>query len=204
MLGDGRDDLLQSHRREVSVLFADLRGFTAFADTQPPDTVMRVLRDFHAAMGELIFRFDGTLERFTGDGMMVFFNDPDPTPEHALHAVRLGLAMCQAVAGLQAAWTTHQGPTGVGIGIAKGEATLGAIGFESRLDYAAIGTVTNLAARLCSEARAGEVLVSNEVWSDVCDGGGAGVEGAQHATHDELTLKGFAHPVRCHRIAALR
>ncbi len=195
LLGDGRDDLLQSRRREVSVLFADLRGFTAFADTEPADTVMGVLREFHTAMGELIFRFDGTLERFTGDGMMVFFNDPDPTPEHALHAVKLGLAMCDAAAGLEPCWAARHGPRGVGIGIAKGIATVGAIGFESRLDYAAIGTVTNLATRLCAEAQAGEVLVSREIWADV--------EGRGYAAQaNDLVLKGFAQPVRCYRMGS--
>ncbi len=193
LLGDGRDALLLSHRGEVSVLFADLRGFTAFAEAQTADTVMTVLREFHAAMGELIFRFDGTLERFTGDGMMVFFNDPDPTPEHALQAVNLGLAMCEAVRALQSAWAGQNGPTGVGIGIAKGVATLGAIGFDSRLDYAAIGSVTNLAARLCGEARAGEVLVSAEVWADLQGRGFAG-------DAEVMALKGFAQAVRCHRV----
>jgi class 3 adenylate cyclase len=194
LLDDSRGDPLQSHRREVSVLFADLRGFTAFAEAQPAETVMAVLREFHAAMGALIFRFDGTLERFTGDGMMVFFNDPDPTPDHALHAVKLGLAMCEALSRLVSTWDMPHRPTGLGLGIAKGVATLGAIGFEGRLDYAAIGSVTNLAMRLCAEAQAGEVLVSQEVWADIgCLGLGA-------QAHD-LVLKGFAQPVRCHRIA---
>jgi adenylate cyclase len=196
LLGDGRDALLQSHRGEVSVLFADLRGFTAFAEAQPADTVMTMLREFHAAMGALIFRFDGTLERFTGDGMMVFFNDPDPTPEHALQAVQLGLAMCDAVAALQTRWAEQHGPSGVGIGIAKGVATLGAIGFDSRLDYAAIGSVTNLAARLCGEARAGEVLVSAEVWADLQGRGFSG-------DTDVVVLKGFTQPVHCHRLRRL-
>ena len=197
LLGDGRDDLLQSHRREVSVLFADLRGFTAFAEVSPAETVMAMLREFHTTMGELIFRFGGTLERFTGDGMMVFFNDPDPTPDHALRAVQLGLAMCDAAETRKLAWAAQQGPQGVGIGVAKGVATVGAIGFEGRLDYAAIGSVTNLAARLCGEARAGEVVVSHEVWVDVVPHGLTG-------THDELVLKGFLQPVLCRRFTSLK
>jgi class 3 adenylate cyclase len=195
LLGDSRHDPLLSHRGEVSVLFADLRGFTAFAEAQPADTVMTVLREFHTVMGELIFRFDGTLERFTGDGMMVFFNDPDPTPDHAVQAVRLGLAMCEAATRLESVWNMPHRPEGLGLGIAKGIATLGAIGFEGRLDYAAIGSVTNLAMRLCTEAQAGEVLVSQEVWADVA---GLGLT----ARTEDLVLKGFARPVRCHRIAA--
>ena len=197
LLGDGRDDLLQSHRREVSVLFADLRGFTAFAEVSPAETVMAMLREFHTTMGELIFRFGGTLERFTGDGMMVFFNDPDPTPDHALRAVQLGLAMCDAAETHKLAWAAQQGPQGVGIGVAKGLATVGAIGFEGRLDYAAIGSVTNLAARLCGEARAGEVVVSHEVWVDVVLHGLKG-------TRDELVLKGFVQPVLCRRLTSLK
>lgn len=193
LLGDGRDDLLASHRREVSVLFADLRGFTAFAEAHDADTVMQVLREFHAVMGELIFRYDGTLERFTGDGMMVFFNDPDPVDQHARQAVRLGLAMAKACASLCLRWSS--GPLGLAVGIGKGIATVGAIGFESRLDYAAIGRVTNLAARLCSEAHAGDVLIAADIWPDLAG------EGLQ-ARAEALVLKGFAQPVACRRLRA--
>jgi class 3 adenylate cyclase/CheY-like chemotaxis protein len=194
LLGDGREDPLASHRREVSVLFADLRGFTAFAEAHDADTVMQVLREFHAAMGELIFRFEGTLERFTGDGMMVFFNDPDPVDDHARQAVRLGLAMVTASAALCARWS---GGLGLAVGIGKGIATLGAIGFESRLDYAAIGRVTNLAARLCSEAQAGEVLIAGDIWPDLADEG-------LSAPAESLALKGFAQPIVCRRLRAVR
>ena len=193
LLEDGRDDLLQGRRREVSVLFADLRGFTAFAESHDADRVMTMLRAFHAEMGALIHRFDGTLERFTGDGMMVFFNDPDPVPAHALHAVRLGVAMCAATAALRAGWAVRGGPTGVGIGISKGIATVGAIGFENRIDYAAIGSVTNLAARLCAQARAGEVVVCPAVWADVA---GEGFK----ADAEVLALEGFAQPISCRRL----
>jgi class 3 adenylate cyclase len=195
LLGDGREALMQSHRKEITVLFADLRDFTPFAESQDADAVMSLVREFHAAMGELIFRFDGTLERFTGDGMMVFFNDPDPLPDHSLRAVQLGLAMCQAVDDLLPAWRARGGPTGVSVGVSRGVATLGAIGFPARLDYAAIGTVTNLAARLCEKAHAGEVVVSDDVWRQIERRGLA-------AREDELSLKGFVHPVRCHRLQA--
>jgi class 3 adenylate cyclase len=193
LLGDAREDALHSHRREISVLFADLRGFTAFAEASHADDVMSVLREFHETMGRLIHEHEGTLERFTGDGMMVFFNDPDVIDNHTWRAVELGLAMCRQAALLQVAWNSHGGPAGVGIGIAKGVATLGAIGFESRLDYAAIGSVTNLASRLCAEADAGQLLVSTQVWADICERGLAAVP-------QTCVLKGFAQPVRCFRI----
>lgn len=194
LVDDRRDPMLQSARREVSVLFVDLRGFTAFAESAEADVVMALLREFHAAMGELIFCFEGTLERFTGDGMMVFFNDPDPVPDHALQAVRLGMAMSEAAGRLGPAWQVAGGPSGLAVGIAKGLATVGPIGFEGRLDYAAIGTVTNLASRLCSLAGAGEIIVSDEIWRDVREKGFS-------AERQDVPLKGFARPVRCHRLA---
>jgi class 3 adenylate cyclase len=193
LVGDRREPLLQSARREVSVLFVDLRGFTAFAESAEADVVMALLREFHAAMGELIFRFEGTLERFTGDGMMVFFNDPDPVPEHALQAVKLGLAMSEAAQRLAPSWLAAGGPSGLAVGMAKGMATVGPIGFDGRLDYAAIGSVTNLAARLCSLAEAGEIIVSDEIWHDAQAHGFT-------AQPREVVLKGFSRPVRCHRL----
>lgn len=197
LLADGGIDPLQSHRRDVTVLFADLRGFTAFAESADAQAVMEVLREFHAAMGALIHRHEGTLERFTGDGMMVFFNDPDPLPDHALRALALAFDMRAEAARLQQAWQARGVSLGFGIGIALGMATLGAIGFESRVDYAAIGSVTNLAARLCSEAQSGEILVSDAVWQAT----------SAHASADAvllLSLKGFAQPVRAHAMAGLR
>ena len=194
LLSDSRDDALRSHRREISVLFVDLRGFTAFAEANDAEVVMTVLRRFHAAMGLLIQQFEGTLERFTGDGMMVFFNDPDPIADHASRAVALGRAMCRAAEELRREWAFEVGPAGVGIGVAKGVATLGAIGFESRVDYAAIGTVTNLAARLCAEATTGELVLSEEIWHAVRGEGLAAVEQA-------CAIKGFAQPVRCYRVS---
>ena len=195
LIDAGNQAMLDSHRTEVSVLFIDLRGFTAFSEAQPADVVMAVLGEFHAAMGDLVHRFDGTLERFTGDGMMVFFNDPDPVPDHALQAVRLGLAMREAVGRLRAGWRQRGGPGGVGIGIATGQATVGPIGFKDRLDYAAIGMVTNLAARLCAEARSGEIVLSTEVLACIQPLGLA-------AREERLVLKGFSAEVVAHRVAA--
>ncbi len=158
LTGDAEDPL-KSHRREITVVFVDLRGWTAFAETAEPEEVMSVLREYHAAMGQLIVEHEGTLERFTGDGMMIFFNDPVPVPNPAERAVRMALAMRERVAGLCARWDRMGYNLDAGVGIAQGYATIGAIGFEGRMDYGAIGNVTNLAARLCGEARAGQILV---------------------------------------------
>ena len=199
LVAEAGDTAWLSHRAEVTVLFADLRGFSAFAEHASVDQVMATLAEFHAAMGRLIFEFDGTLERFTGDGMMVFFNDPDPVPDHSAHAVRLALAMQAEAARLAPGWRRGAGTAGgvglagLAIGLARGPATLGAVGFEARLDYAAIGPVTNLAARLCAEAAAGEVWVSQPVHSQI--------EGrfAQQPL-PPLLLKGFAQPVSAWRV----
>ena len=163
ILSGGAEDPLKSHRREITVMFCDLRGFTAFAEISEPEEVMGVLREYHAATGELILEYEGTLERFTGDGMMIFFNDPVPMPDACERAVRMALAMRDRIAAMAAAWAARGYELSHGIGIAQGYATLGAIGFEGRWDYGAIGTVTNLAARLCAEAAADEVLVSQRV-----------------------------------------
>ena len=163
IVAGGADDPLKTHRREITVVFLDLRGFTAFAETAEPEEVMGVLREYHAAMGRLILEHEGTLERFTGDGMMIFFNDPVPVPDPAERAVRMALAMRDGVARADGAGGSAATTSAFGVGIAQGYATLGAIGFEGRLDYGAIGTVTNLAARLCGEARGGETLVSQRL-----------------------------------------
>jgi adenylate cyclase len=155
--------------------------------------VMTTLAEFHATMGRLVFDADGTLERFTGDGMMVFFNDPDPQPDHSALAVRLALAMQAEAARLAEGWRLHHGPAGLAIGIARGLATLGAVGFEARLDYAAIGPVTNLAARLCAEAGAGEVWVSESVQRELAGR-------ADEQALAPLVLKGFAQPVPAWRV----
>ena len=140
------------------MVFTDLRGFTAFAGSAEPEEVMAVLREYHQAMGELIFQYEGTLERFAGDGLMVFFNDPIPCDDHAARAVRMAVAMRDAVVTLARGWRKRGYQLGFGVGIAQGYATLGKVGFEGRFDYAAIGTVTNLASRLCGEAQPDQIL----------------------------------------------
>jgi class 3 adenylate cyclase len=188
IVSGGAEDPLKSHRREVTVVFLDLRGFTAFAETAEPEEVMGVLREYHAAMGELIIEHEGTLERFTGDGMMIFFNDPVPVPNPAERAIRMALAMRERVADLTAKWRKLGYELDFGVGIAQGYATIGAIGFEGRWDYGAIGTVTNLAARLCGEAKPGQILVSRRLIATLDDLVTAEPIG-------ELTLKGFGRPV---------
>jgi class 3 adenylate cyclase len=194
--GDAEDPL-RSHRREVTVVFLDLRGFTAFAETAEPEEVMTVLREYHGQMGQLILAHEGTLERFTGDGMMVFFNDPVPVPNPAERAVRMALAMRDALKRLRERWHKRGVDLDLGVGIAQGYATIGAIGFEGRLDYGAIGTVTNLASRLCGEAKPGQVLASQRVLATVDDLVIAAPVG-------ELALKGFSKPVPAFEIAALK
>jgi len=191
--------LLRSHRREVTVLFADLRGFTAFAEGTNADVVMGTLREFHSVMGELIFRHGGTLERFTGDGMMVFFNDPDPVDDHAARAVALACAMRDSAGALARTWPKVAGDNGLGLGLglSVGPATIGAIGFEARIDYAAIGSVTNRAARLCAEAAAGEVLVCEALWQRL---GPRLVGEAAGPFH----LKGFARPTAASSVKGFR
>jgi adenylate cyclase len=188
IVAGGADDPLKSHRREITVVFLDLRGFTAFTETADPEEVMGVLHEYHATMGQLITKHEGTLERFTGDGIMVFFNDPAPMPDAAARAVRMALRMQHEVARLAEGWQRRGYMLRMGIGIAMGFATIGAIGFEGRIDYGAIGTVTNLAARLCAEAGGGEVLVSQRVVAAL----GPGFETKPRG---EIQLKGFQRPV---------
>ncbi len=185
---DGSDKLLDSHRREVTVVFCDLRGFTAFTESSEPEEAMNVLREYHAALGELIFRFEGTLDRYAGDGVMILFNAPLPFPDHVQRAVRMATEMRDAIGALTRKWRKRGHDLGFGVGIAVGYATLGQIGFEQRLEYAAIGSVTNLASRLCDEAKAGQIIVSQRAYGMV----EAFVEAKQIAP---LPLKGFAHPV---------
>ena len=196
VLDSGDESFLQSHRREITVVFCDLRGFTAFAETVEPEDVMLVLGEYHAAVGELVHGFAGTIERFTGDGLMVFFNDPVPCPDPSDRAVRLAVAMRDAVAGLATGWSRRGHDLGFGVGIAQGHATLGRIGFEGRFDYAAIGSVTNLAARLCAEAAAGQILVSPRVYAVTEEIVVADCVG-------ELALRGFSRPVRAYNVIAL-
>jgi adenylate cyclase len=197
IVAGGAEDPLKSHRREVTVVFLDLRGFTAFAETAEPEEVMGVLREYHAEMGRLILEHEGTLERFAGDGMMVFFNDPTPVPNPAERAVRMALAMREQVAGLSVKWRKRGFDLDFGVGIAQGYATIGAIGFEGRLDYGAIGTVTNLAARLCGEARPGQILVAQRVL-------GALEELMEGEPVGELALKGFLKPVPAYNVVRLK
>jgi class 3 adenylate cyclase len=189
VINSGDDSILGSHRREIVVVFCDLRGFTAFAESSEPEEVMAVLAEYHAALGELIFRYQGTLERFTGDGLMVFFNDPIPLDKPARRAVEMALAMRDRVRTLAEGWSRIGHDLGFGVGIAQGYATLGRIGYEGRFDYAAIGSVTNLAARLCAEAGAEQVLVSQRVFSAVEDVAAGELVGA-------LQLRGFSRPIR--------
>ena len=189
VINSGDDSILGSHRREIVVVFCDLRGFTAFAESSEPEEVMGVLGEYHAALGELIFRYEGTLERFTGDGLMVFFNDPIPLDKPAQRAVEMALAMRDRVRTLAEGWSRLGHDLGFGVGIAQGFATLGRIGYEGRFDYAAIGSVTNLAARLCAEAGAGQVLVSQRVFNAVDDVAVGEPVGT-------LELRGFSRPIR--------
>ncbi len=191
------DDPLKSHRREITVVFLDLRGFTSFAETSEPEEVMGVLREYHTEMGRLILEHEGTLERFTGDGMMIFFNDPVPVSDAPERAVRMAVAMRQRVDELLVRWKKRGYDLDFGVGIAQGYATIGAIGFEGRLDYGAIGTVTNLAARLCGEAKAGQILISQRVYGAIEDS----VEVEQLGG---LTLKGFSKPVPAFNVVRLR
>jgi len=196
IVAGGADDPLKTHRRDVTVCFLDLRGFTAFAESAEPEEVMGVLREYHAEMGRLILEHEGTLERFTGDGMMIFFNDPIPVPNPGERAARMALAMRERVAVLIAKWRKLGYDLDLSIGIAQGYATIGAIGFEGRWDYGAIGSVTNLAARLCAEAKPGQILVSKRVLA--MTEALLKVESA-----GELSLKGFHRPIPAYNVLGL-
>jgi len=193
VLSSGDDSFLKSHRREITVVFCDLRGFTSFAETVEPEDVMAVLSEYHAALGDMVYRFDGTLERFIGDGLMVIFNDPLPCADAPERAVRMALAMRGRVAELAAGWSRNGYDLDFGVGIAQGHATLGRIGFEGRADYTAIGSVTNLAARLCAEAHGQQILVSQRVFAAIEDIVVADSVG-------ELELRGFARPARAYNV----
>jgi adenylate cyclase len=192
VLSTGGSELLASHRREVAVVFCDLRGFTAFSEGVSPDEVIAVLGDFHATLGRTIFEFGATVERFAGDAIMAFLNDPVPCPDPALQAVRMAIAMQERVAPLTRTWRDRGYDLDLGIGVAFGPATLGTVGFEDRVDYAVIGPVTNLAARLCAVARGGEVLLSEPVRDALDD------QLSVHAI-GSLRLKGFRDPVPVYR-----
>lgn len=197
ILSGATDDPLKSHRREITVVFLDLRGFTIFTEATDAEEVMGVLREYHTQMGRLIMAHHGTLERFAGDGIMIFFNDPVVLANPAEHAVRMAVEMQQRFARLAARWRARGYELHLGIGIAQGVATLGAIGFEGRHDYGAIGTVTNMAARLCAEARAGQILVSRPMLQHI-------EQLVVFEPIEALVLKGFSEPVHAVNVRSLR
>lgn len=197
ILTGGADNPLETHRREVTVVFLDLRNFTSFAETSEPEEVMRVLREYHGEMGKLVYEHEGTLERFTGDGMMIFFNDPVVVSDHAERALCMAIAMRERVNEMSHVWRNHGYDLSLGIGIAQGFATIGAIGFEGRLDYGAVGTVINLAARLCSEAKGGQILTNQKTLSEF-------EQLVEAEPIGELPLRGFAKPISVYNIRALK
>lgn len=196
MAGDA-DDPLKTRRRDITVVFVDLRGFTGFTETAEPEEVMSVLREYHAELGKAIMAHDGTIEHFAGDGVMILFNDPMPVPDHELQAIRMAITMRDSVGLLVRAWKKRGHALGFGVGIAGGYATIGTIGFEGRLDYGAIGAVTNLAARLCGEAQHDQILISPRIFSKVEDR-------IEAQSVGELQLKGFQRAVLAHNVIALR
>lgn len=193
----GDESLLQSHRREIVVVFCDLRNFTPFAEVSEPEEVMRVLAQYHRVIGALIHAHEGTLERFTGDGIMAFFNDPVPCVDASERAVRMSIGIRDDVKSLAGQWKREGHDLALGIGIAKGYATLGRIGFEGRFDYSAIGSVTNLSARLCAEARGWQVLVTDRVLADV-------EFIVESEPVGDVQPKGFSRSVRIHNLIAIQ
>jgi class 3 adenylate cyclase len=197
IVAGGAADPLRPHRREISVVFLDLRGFTAFAEMSEPEEVSDVLGAYHAEMGRLILEHEGTLERFTGDGMMIFFNDPVPVANPEERAVRMASAMRARIRVLGAEWRQRGYDLDFSMGIAKGYATIGAIGFEGRQDYAAIGSVTNLASRLCAEASPDQILISQRIHAVVTDL-------VQVKEVGPLQLKGFHRPIVAYEVVDLK
>jgi class 3 adenylate cyclase len=196
IVSSGGEAILESHRRDIVVLFCDMRGFTAFSETAEPEDVMAVLREYHGALGPLVHRYEGTLDRFTGDGMLVVFNDPVPCPDPALRAVRLAVEMRDAAVSLARSWMARGHEIGFGVGIAQGYATLGRIGFEGRFDYTAIGTVTNVAARLCAEAKDGQILVTQRVAAAID-------KIAELQQLGDIAFKGLSRPIAVLNVSGL-
>ncbi len=193
IIARGEDSVLQSHRRDIVVVFGDLRGYTAFAETAEPEELLDLLNAYHAAVGPIVTRSEGTLDHFSGDGIMVFFNDPLPCPDAAERAVRMAIEMREALLELQTEWKKRGRQIGFGLGIAQGYATLGQIGFAERVGYTAIGTVCNLAARLCAEAKDGQILVSQRI--------AAAAEGiAALEEIGDLALKGLSQAVAVYNV----
>jgi class 3 adenylate cyclase len=193
IVASGSEKELESHRREITALFCDLRGFTGFTESADAEDVMALLRDYHAAIGELVIKYSGTLERYAGDGVMVIFNDPVPVENSALQAVLMALEMRDAIGALTETWRRWGHEIGFGIGIAHGFATLGTIGFEGRFDYAAIGTVSNVASRLCDEAKPGQILISPRVLTKV-------ENAARVEPVGEFELKGIRRPLTAYNV----
>ena len=197
LVSSGDERVLESHRREVTVVFCDLRDFTPFSETAEPEEVITVLREYHKTLGALIDKFEGTIERFAGDGLLVLFNDPLPCADPSARAVRMAVEMRDQVAKLAAGWRSQGHELGFGIGIAHGYATLGCVGFEGRFQYSATGTVPNLASRLCDQARNGQILVDAKVHAQV-----KGL--AEMESVGELSLKGFHRPVKVFNVRSLQ
>ena len=196
ILGDD-DNLFKTHRREITIVFLDLRGFTAFSDNSEPEEVMDFLRHYHAEMGKLVFKFEGTLERFVGDGIVVIFNDPIPCEDHVYKAAQMAIEMRDRVKELRTAWRKKGYDLDLGVGFAAGYTTLGTIGFEGRMDYGTVGNLPNLAARLCAEAKGGQILTDQKTMSRLEDAFDA--ESIQ-----ELNLKGINRPVVAFNVIALK
>ena len=197
IVSSGNERILESHRRDIAALFCDLRGFTSFAENAEPEEVMELLHDYHGRLVPLIQASEGTLDRFVGDGMIVYFNDPLPCPNPAERAVQLAVAMREAMVLLGATWRRRGHQIGFGVGIAQGFATLGQIGFEGRLDYSAVGTVINTAARLCEAAKDGQILVTSRIAVAVSDA-------ADITEIGELSFKGLSRPLSVSNVAALK
>jgi adenylate cyclase len=195
IVSQGDEQILESHRREIVVVFCDLRGYTAFTETAEPEEVLDFLREYHGALGPLVAEYEGTLDQFSGDGIMVFFNDPMPVPDPANRAVKMAVAMREAAGALITTWRERGRDLGFGVGIAQGYATLGQIGFAERSGYTAIGTVCNVAARLCAEAKDGQILLSQRV--NVALKGRVGTEQV-----GALALKGLTQPVTAFNVPA--
>jgi adenylate cyclase len=196
VLDSGDESFLDSHRREIVVVFCDLRQYTSFSESSEPEEVMRVLNQYNAALGDLVFRFGGTLERFTGDGLMVIFNDPMPCADPSLQAIKMAVAMRTRMQDLADAWAQEGHDLGFGVGVAQGFATLGRIGFEGRYEYGAIGSVVNLAARLCAAAQSWQILVTQRVLTGAKDY-------VVSTPAGDLELRGFSRPVRAFDIKGL-
>jgi class 3 adenylate cyclase len=193
IVASGSEKQLESHRREITALFCDLRGFTGFTESADAEDVMTLLREYHEAIGDKIIKYSGTLERYAGDGVMVVFNDPVPVENRALQAVLMALEMREAIGALTETWRRWGHEIGFGIGIAHGFATLGTIGFEGRFDYAAIGTVSNIASRLCDEAEPGQILISPRVLTKV-------ENAVKVEPVGEFELKGIRRPLAAHNV----